>query len=214
MASGNKRLKIARYESVAAREPENRDALTQLGLLHESLEEYDKAIGYFERCLRVDNKDPDVLASTAYCYLRTEDLAKALATYQRALFLLDNKATPNILYGLGVLYDRNEKFETAKSTFEQLVTAFPEFEAVNEVQLRLGAVCKLMGLYDEGLHWFHESLQNDTCAPPFTAEDIWFEIAQLHCLQADFGRAEEAYEQVHSAPSRMRRDCKSKPLLR
>ena len=78
----NRRLKIARYESVISKSPEDREALTQLGLLHESLEEYDKAINFFERCLRVDNKDPDVLASTAYCYLRTEDLAKALATYQ------------------------------------------------------------------------------------------------------------------------------------
>jgi tetratricopeptide (TPR) repeat protein len=194
MASGNKRLKIARFESVAARDPENREALTQLGLLHESLEEYDKAIDFFERCLRVDNKDPDVLASTAYCYLRTEDLAKALATYQRALFLLDNKATPKILYGLGVLYDRNEKFEVAKSTFEQLVAAFVDFEAGPEVQLRLGGVCKLLGQYDEGLKWFQAALDSDTCPPPFTPEDIWFEIAQLHCLKADFARAEEAYE--------------------
>jgi glucose repression mediator protein len=193
MASGNKRLKIARYESIVAKDASNREALTQLGLLHESLEEYDKAIEFFERCLRVDNKDPDVLASTAYCYLRTEDLAKALATYQRALFLLDNKATPKILYGLGVLYDRNEKFDTAKGTLEQLVSTFPEFDMVPEAQLRLGGVCKLLGQYDEGLRWLQMVLENDTCPPPFSVEDIWFEIAQLYCLQSDFVRAEEAY---------------------
>ena len=189
----NKRLKIARFESIVAKQPEDREALTQLGLLHESLEEYDKAINFFERCLRVDNKDPDVLASTAYCYLRTEDLAKALATYQRALFLLDNKATPKILYGLGVLYDRNEKFDTAKSTFEQLCQTFPEFEMIPEVQLRLGGVCKLLGQYDEGLKWLQLVLDADVCPPPFSAEDVWFEIAQLYCLQSDFHRAEEAY---------------------
>ena len=49
MASGNKRLKIARYESIIAKDASNREALTQLGLLHESLEEYDKAIEFFER---------------------------------------------------------------------------------------------------------------------------------------------------------------------
>lgn len=189
----NKRLKIARFESIVAKEPEDREALTQLGLLHESLEEYEKAINFFERCLRVDNKDPDVLASTAYCYLRTEDLAKALATYQRALFLLDNKATPKILYGLGVLYDRNEKFDTAKSTFEQLCETFPEFDMIPEVQLRLGGVCKLLGQYDDGLKWLQLVLDADMCPPPFAAEDVWFEIAQLYCLQSDFHRAEEAY---------------------
>lgn len=189
----NKRLKIARYESVVAKHPEDREALTQLGLLHESLEEYEKAINFFERCLRVDNKDPDVLASTAYCYLRTEDLAKALATYQRALFLLDNKATPKILYGLGVLYDRNEKFDTAKSTFEQLCETFPEFDMIPEVQLRLGGVCKLLGQYDDGLKWLQLVLDADVCPPPFSTEDVWFEIAQLYCLQSDFHRAEEAY---------------------
>ena len=189
----NRRLKIARYESVISKSPEDREALTQLGLLHESLEEYDKAINFFERCLRVDNKDPDVLASTAYCYLRTEDLAKALATYQRALFLLDNKATPKILYGLGVLYDRNEKFDTAKSTFEQLVQTFPAFDLIPEVQLRLGGVCKLLGQYDEGLRWLQLVLDADVCPPPFSAEDVWFEIAQPYCLQSDFHRAEEAY---------------------
>ena len=193
MASGNKRLKIARYESIIAKDASNREALTQLGLLHESLEEYDKAIEFFERCLRVDNKDPDVLASTAYCYLRTEDLAKALATYQRALFLLDNKATPKILYGLGVLYDRNEKYDTAKSTFEQLVSTFPDFDMVPEAQLRLGGVCKLLGQYDDALRWLQLVLSNETCPPPFSTEDVWFEIAQLYCLQSDFHRAEEAY---------------------
>lgn len=189
----NKRLKIARYESIVAKLPEDREALTQLGLLHESLEEYEKAINFFERCLRVDNRDPDVLASTAYCYLRTEDLAKALATYQRALFLLDNKATPKILYGLGVLYDRNEKFDTAKSTFEQLCETFPEFDMIPEVQLRLGGVCKLLGQYDDGLKWLQLVLDADVCPPPFSTEDVWFEIAQLYCLQSDFHRAEQAY---------------------
>lgn len=36
-------------------------------------------------------------------------------------------------------------------------------------------------------------LDADVCPPPFSSEDVWFEIAQLYCLQSDFHRAEEAY---------------------
>ena len=192
-ATGNRRLKVAKYESVLERHPRDKEALTQLGMLHEGLEEYGKAIEYFERCLQVDNQDTDVLTSTGYCYLRTEDLAKALATYQRALYLLNNKATPRILYGLGVIYDRNEKWDTARSTFEQLLTAFPDFEAAAEVKLRLGSVCKLLGELDASCTWFEATLACPTCPPPFTAEDMCFELAQVLCMQGKFKEAEEVY---------------------
>ena len=51
---------------------------------------------------------------------------------------------------MGVLYDRNEKFDTAKSTFEQLVQTFPAFDLIPEAQLRLGGVWGAHHRYDDG----------------------------------------------------------------
>lgn len=85
----------------------------------------------------------------------TEDLQKAYAAYQQALFHLNDPKVrtmrfctngtlqdPNLWYGIGILYERYGSLEHAEEAFNAVLKMNPNFEKKNETYFRLGVINK------------------------------------------------------------------------
>ena len=74
-----------------------------------------------KRALNADPNNTETWGSLGYCYLMTDDLEKAYAAYQRALYHLPSLKDPNLWYGIGILYDRYGSYEHAEEAFSAVL---------------------------------------------------------------------------------------------
>lgn len=54
-----------------------------------------------------------------------DDLQKAYAAYQQALYYLPNPKDPKLWYGIGILYDRYGSLEHAEEAFSSVLRMDP-----------------------------------------------------------------------------------------
>ena len=99
-----------------------------------------------------------------------DDLPKAYAAYQQALYHLQNPKVPcwtemsfldatfsspvkepKLWYGIGILYDRYGSFDHAEEAFTSVLKMDPKFEKANEIYFRLGIIYKQQSKYDTSL---------------------------------------------------------------
>jgi glucose repression mediator protein len=112
-----------------------------------------------------------------------EDLQKAYASYQQALYHLPNPKDPNLWYGIGILYDRYGSYEHAEESFAAVLKMDPKFEKANEIYFRLAIIYKQQMKYDQSLELFHQILQ--TPPRPLLQADIWFQIGHVFELRKE-----------------------------
>jgi tetratricopeptide (TPR) repeat protein len=94
-----------------------------------------------------------------------DDLPKAYAAYQQALYHLPNPKVcslpsplstssyqePKLWYGIGILYDRYGSFDHAEEAFSSVLKMDGSFEKANEIYFRLGIIYKQQSKYDHAL---------------------------------------------------------------
>ncbi|KAL1713919.1 hypothetical protein EV715DRAFT_257907 [Schizophyllum commune] len=190
-------LALSAYESVLRHNPESLQGLSQVASIARIKENYPKAIEYFQRVVNHDERNGEIWSALGHCYLMQDDLQKAYAAYQQALYNLPNpKEDPKLWYGIGILYDRYGSLDHAEEAFSSVLRMDKEldFDKANEILFRLGIIYKQQCKYTDSLNCFHQILRNPPS--PLAHADIWFQIGHVHEQQKDFVQAKEAYERV------------------
>ena len=82
------------------------------------MEEYNKAIQYYEEISNIDLND-EIEYNLANCYYMKENNDEAIIHYKKALEI--NPSKPDCLYNLGNAYCQKENFEDALKCFEQSI---------------------------------------------------------------------------------------------
>jgi tetratricopeptide (TPR) repeat protein len=182
------------YENALRHNLYNIKALTQMASICRLREQYPKAVEYFQRILNIENSNGEIWGALGHCYLMMDDLQKAYAAYQQALYHLPNPKDPNLWYGIGILYDRYGSFEHAEEAFTAVLKMESKFEKANEIYFRLGIIHKQQLKHDQALECFRYILQKPP--RPLSQGDIWFQIGHVYELQKEFNSAKEAYERV------------------
>ncbi|EIW86324.1 TPR-like protein, partial [Coniophora puteana RWD-64-598 SS2] len=195
---------ISAYENALRHNPMSLPGLTQVAGIARIKENYPKAIEYFQRVISMQEDNGEVWSALGHCYLMQDDLQKAYAAYQQALYLLPNpKASscslhsdPKLWYGIGILYDRYGSLDHAEEAFASVLKMEKDldFDKANEILFRLGIIYKQQGKYDESLGCFDRILRNPPI--PLAHADIWFQIGHVYEQQKDHVRAKDAYERV------------------
>jgi len=97
------------YRKVLEIEPQNVDAMTNLGVAYYNLGKLDEAVAQYGKALEIAPKDADIHSNLAAAYVQKyqlskapEQLDKALAEYKTALEL--TPGLPEAHFGLGVVY--------------------------------------------------------------------------------------------------------------
>ena len=80
-----------------------------------------QAIEFFQRALDVRQENGEVWSALGHCYLMQDDLQKAYAAYQQALYHLPNPKDPKLWYGIGILCDRHGSLDNAEDAFASVL---------------------------------------------------------------------------------------------
>ncbi|OCH84762.1 TPR-like protein [Obba rivulosa] len=192
---GNLEHALSAYENALRHNPMSLAGLTQVAGIARIKENYPKAVEYFQRVLSMQQDNGEVWSALGHCYLMQDDLQKAYAAYQQALYLLPNpKKDPKLWYGIGILYDRYGSLDHAEEAFASVLEMDKDFDKANEILFRLGIIYKQQGKYDQSLECFDRILRNPP--NPLAHGDIWFQIGHVFEQQRDHERARDAYERV------------------
>lgn len=188
------------YEKALSHNPYSEQALTLIATVARSTEKYSKAAEYFQRVLKINDKNGEIWGALGHCYLMLDELHKAYSAYQQALYHLQNPKEPKLWYGIGILYDRYGSYEHAEEAFTAVLEMEPKFEKANEIYFRLGIIYKQQSKFDNSLQVRHTNKCFQyilNCPPsPLTDLDIWFQIGHLYEQQKDYQKAKETYDLV------------------
>ena len=182
------------YELALRHAPMNLEALTRLANIFRSRDQFMKAADLYEKALTVQQENGDTWGLLGHCYLMMDDLHRAYAAYQRALYYLENPNVPRLWHGIGILYDRYGSLEYAEEAFVRVLDLDPYFEKSNEIYFRLGIIYKHQAKYQSALECFKYILNNPPL--PLTQPDVWFQIGSVFEQQKNWSAAREAYEKV------------------
>ncbi|KAG8932974.1 glucose repression mediator protein [Tulasnella sp. 417] len=182
------------YENALRHNPESERALTQVASIARSRDDFGKAIEFFQRALDVRQENGEVWSALGHCYLMQDDLQKAYAAYQQALYHLPNPKDPKLWYGIGILYDRYGSLDNAEEAFSSVLRMDANFEKAEEILFRLGIIYKQQQKYSESLDCFDRILRNPPA--PLANLDIWFQIGHVYEQAKNYEQAKEAYERV------------------
>jgi general transcriptional corepressor CYC8 len=188
---------LSAYENALRHNPMSLSGLTQVAGIARIKENYPKAIEFFQRVLSLQEDNGEVWSALGHCYLMQDDLQKAYAAYQQALYLLPNpKEDPKLWYGIGILYDRYGSLDHAEEAFSSVLSMDKDldFDKANEILFRLGIIYKQQGKYEDSLTCFDRILRNPPS--PLAHADIWFQIGHVYEQQKDHVQAKDAYERV------------------
>ncbi|RKP26306.1 hypothetical protein SYNPS1DRAFT_21908 [Syncephalis pseudoplumigaleata] len=188
---------ISCFESALRHNPYSVPALTKIGVLCKSRNQFQRAVEYFQRIINVDNNNGEIWGLLGHCYLLMDDLQKAYNAYQQALYLLPNANDAKLWYGIGILYDRYGSYEHAEEAFSVSLRIDPKYEKAGEIYFRLGIIYKQLQKYNISLDCFRYILPNPP--PPLSELDIWFQIGNVHEQQKEYALAKEAFERVLAA---------------
>ncbi|KAH8799614.1 TPR-like protein [Flagelloscypha sp. PMI_526] len=192
---GNLEHALSAYENVLRHNPNSLAGLTKVAGIARIKENYGKAIEYFQRVLNVQEDNGEVWSALGHCYLMQDDLQKAYAAYQQALYLLPNpKEDLKLWYGIGILYDRYGSLDLAEEAFSSVLRMNQDFDKTNEILFRLGIIYKQQGKFEDSLGCLQRILRNPPS--PLAHADIWFQIGHVYEMQKKYTKAKDAYERV------------------
>lgn len=196
-AVGDADRAAAAYDNTLRHRPHDPRALTGLANLYRSRDMFGKAAELYQRALTTRPEQGDTWGLLGHCYLMLDDLERAYAAYQQALYHLSNPNVPKLWHGIGILYDRYGSLEYAEEAFTRVLELDPKFEKNNEIYFRLGIIYKHQGKLTQALECFRYVLSSPPS--PLTQPDVWFQIGAVLELQKDFTAARDAYEKVLEA---------------
>ena len=104
-----------------------------LGQIELRRKEWKKAVGYFEHMTRIADTSSMAWISLSAAYNQLKDTTRALASLRTGIEKVrDEKQALNIYYALGSAYEQFGMVDSARATFEDLLTHAPNFaQALN-----------------------------------------------------------------------------------
>jgi cytochrome c-type biogenesis protein CcmH/NrfG len=113
--------------------PSDFDTLAKLGNLYYDSQVYPQAIGYYEKALAIQPKNPDVRTDLGTSYWYTGDADKAIANFEKALAVRPNH--PGTLFNLGIVkWQGKNDPKGAVVAWEKLLATNPDYPQKDEVQ--------------------------------------------------------------------------------
>ncbi|HSP05961.1 MAG TPA: tetratricopeptide repeat protein [Acidobacteriota bacterium] len=115
---------ISRNVDILKKDPENQDANVALGNLYSDLQQFDKAMPYYEKAVARDQKNVNLITDLGTCYLRTNDFGKALELYNRSLSIDPNHF--QTLMNLGIARMASGDRKGAAEAWEKVIQLYPD----------------------------------------------------------------------------------------
>jgi tetratricopeptide (TPR) repeat protein len=130
------RRRLDALKQTVERDPNDFDALAQLGAMYMDAAKYPQAIDYFERALRV-RSDANVRADLAICYQQSGRTDRALAELQRVV--RDDPNQWQARFNEIVLLGEMRRFDEARAELAKLKRQRPDDSDIQRLEQALAA---------------------------------------------------------------------------
>lgn len=143
--------------------PENPDVLASMGNTKSYLNDYESAVYFYEKSLKINNAKHMVMNCLGLCYTQMGSFDKAEEVLNNSLNIVKNDQAYN---NLGYLFSKKNNLKKAEFFFNQAIHLNSNYP---DAQLNLGLLLLLNNNYAEGLEKYEWRLKV-TSSPIFTYE--------------------------------------------
>ncbi len=133
-------------KSILEKDPNNLQALINLGNAYFDTDRYQEAIDAYSKALAINPKNPDVRTDMGIMYRKLGQFDKALEAFRQAA--RDDSRHPNSRFNLGIVLQNDKKdFQAASQAWEDFLKVVPPDDervtmAKQEIQTAKAAVSK------------------------------------------------------------------------
>jgi Tfp pilus assembly protein PilF len=139
--------------------PDDRDVLNAIGVVYLlKLQDYPKAIEFFQKALKVDKGFSEALNNLGFAYERTGKYEEAVASYKAALSNLLYRNAEKAFNNLGRAYYRMKRYDDALDAYREAVKRSSDFH-LPYYGLALGY--NALGRYGEAATALKKALEMD-----------------------------------------------------
>lgn len=117
------KVKEEEYKRILADDPNNYDALVGLGNLYFDNQQYQQAVEYYRRALKINPDDPNVRTDLAICYIYLDLLDLAQTELQQVISKYPNHAQAH--FNLAIVYQRMGRIKDAIAELDQFMKLVP-----------------------------------------------------------------------------------------
>ena len=152
--TGDFNASISNFETAILLKPNYAEALFNLGVAHQKLNQLEMAIESYEKALSIQHAYPRVHHNLGIIFYLKGLLNSAIKSFEWAVAYSPNYS--EAYYSLGLAFQKNRQFEEAKNHFEKAISVNPNYAQVYE---SLGILCEIINLPNEALSYFEKALR-------------------------------------------------------
>lgn len=149
-------LEKQKWLDILKNEPNNLEALANLGKALYDQGNFKEAIIYFKQALEIAPQDTWILFHAALSYSNISDLDQAITHYKK--FLAIEPENTNVLYNLALMYSGKKDFSEAEDVYRKLL----EIKSTDlSAWLNLGNVLDFQNKSEEAIKAYREAVVRD-----------------------------------------------------
>ena len=151
--TGDLNNSIISFEKAITLKPDYAEALFNLGVAYQKLNQSDMAIETYEKALVFQHAYPAAHHNLGIIYFNKNQLSSAIKSFEWAVAYSPNYS--EAYYSLGSAFQKNRQFQEAKKHFEKAISVNPNYAQAYE---SLGILCEIINLRNEAVGYFEKAL--------------------------------------------------------
>lgn len=174
---------VKNYSRALNIEPENIDALINIGLAYRHLEKYDKAIEYYDKVLEIESNNKVAINNIGWSLQCKGELEKAIEMYKKSLEIDCAYDVP--IVNLTNIYFKEKQYDEAIQVFKRALEKDP-LNTANWVDL--GRAYRYLEKYDDAIDAYLKALKLDK-----NDKIAWNNLGWVYFSTNQYDKAIEAY---------------------
>ena len=152
--TGDLSASIASFEKAILINPDYAEALYNLGVAYQKLDQPDMAIETYKKAIAIQHAYPTAHHNLGIIYFQKDQMNSAIKSFEWAIAYSPNYS--EAIRNLGSALQKINHFDEAKKQFEKVISLDPEYAQAYE---DLGILCEIINLPNEALSYFEKALK-------------------------------------------------------
>ena len=152
--TGDLSASIESFEKAILLNPDYAEALYNLGVAYQKLDQPDMAIETYKKAIAIQHAYPTAHHNLGIIYFQKDQMNSAIKSFEWAIAYSPNYS--EAIRNLGSALQKINQFVEAKKQFEKVISLDPEYAQAYE---DLGILCEIINLPNEALSYFEKALK-------------------------------------------------------
>ena len=152
--TGDLSASIVSFEKAILINPDYAEALYNLGVAYQKLDQPDMAIETYKKAIAIQHAYPTAHHNLGIIYFQKDQMNSAIKSFEWAIAYSPNYS--EAIRNLGSALQKINQFDEAKKQFEKVISLDSEYAQAYE---DLGILCEIINLPNEALSYFEKALK-------------------------------------------------------